>query len=458
MSGPKVVRIVSREEVVAICEGLLAQLDAAHQEWLRVGRRNGLLSDGEVATVEARHAQTKALLKRNRFLDVQKAVPGEIAALRDDQERRLARAAAEAAAARAAERRVSAVAVSVLAALAAAGTAVPPELRRELGDAAAGGANGGGAIARGFALLGQGAAPAVTQDQRALAAALKDGNDRLSVEEWLAKQPASADEKAFIKLDRHVATLRGLGRGDDADSFEARLGELVRSASSSARAIRLDSLELDLARAVTEARARASVQARLRGIAAELALLGSDAATREAAAVLAGLEESVEALMKQEVHASAVLEQAKKEIAARGRRRAVLEGLAGLGYQVSEQMETAWVENGRVVLKKTSQPGYGVEIGGGADAARVQMRTVAFRGASDPADPARDRDAETIWCGDLDRLRTRFAEGGGEIAIETALGVGKVPLRVVTEIGANPLEQGRQATGPRNRTLRNPPG
>src|SRR5260221_14780523 len=101
MSGPKVVRIVSREEVVAICEGLLAQLDAAHQEWLRVGRRNGQLSDGDVATVESHHGKIKALLRMNQFLDLQKAVPDEIAALRDDQEQRVARAAAVAAAARA---------------------------------------------------------------------------------------------------------------------------------------------------------------------------------------------------------------------------------------------------------------------------------------------------------------------------------------------------------------------
>jgi hypothetical protein len=39
-------------------------------------------------------------------------------------------------------------------------------------------------------------------------------------------------------------------------------------------------------------------------------------------------------------------------MAAVERRRAVLEGLASLGYEVSEGMATAWVKEGRVVLRK----------------------------------------------------------------------------------------------------------
>jgi hypothetical protein len=45
-------------------------------------------------------------------------------------------------------------------------------------------------------------------------------------------------------------------------------------------------------------------------------------------------------------------------------RSAVLEGLAGLGYEVTEGMSTAWVNGGRVVLRKAASPGYGVELSG----------------------------------------------------------------------------------------------
>jgi hypothetical protein len=43
-------------------------------------------------------------------------------------------------------------------------------------------------------------------------------------------------------------------------------------------------------------------------------------------------------------------------MAAEERRRAVLEGLASLGYEVSEGMATAWVEGGRVVLERPLVP------------------------------------------------------------------------------------------------------
>ena len=33
MSGPKVVRIVTREEILALCEGQLARVDAALADW-----------------------------------------------------------------------------------------------------------------------------------------------------------------------------------------------------------------------------------------------------------------------------------------------------------------------------------------------------------------------------------------------------------------------------------------
>lgn len=44
MSGPKVVRIVTREEHEAICRGMLARIDAALEQWAETGRRNDCLA------------------------------------------------------------------------------------------------------------------------------------------------------------------------------------------------------------------------------------------------------------------------------------------------------------------------------------------------------------------------------------------------------------------------------
>jgi hypothetical protein len=96
-------------------------------------------------------------------------------------------------------------------------------------------------------------------------------------------------------------------------------------------------------------------------------------------------------------------------------------------------METAWVRDGRVVIKRASQPGYGVEIGGKVESGRMQMRTVAIRNPNEAADAVRDRDAETIFCGDVAKLQAQLAEEGGGIVIERALPIGATPLRVVTD-------------------------
>ncbi|MFM0336828.1 hypothetical protein [Paraburkholderia fungorum] len=114
--------------------------------------------------------------------------------------------------------------------------------------------------------------------------------------------------------------------------------------------------------------------------------------------------------------------------AAQSRRDVVLQGLAKLGYEVHEGMTTAWAKDGRVVLRKPSLPGYGVEVGGQAELSRLQVRAVAL---SEDRDASRDKDVETLWCGEFARLQQIVAENGNNLLIERALAVGQVPLKVI---------------------------
>ncbi|RBL67017.1 hypothetical protein C3E98_034375, partial [Pseudomonas sp. MWU13-2625] len=125
---------------------------------------------------------------------------------------------------------------------------------------------------------------------------------------------------------------------------------------------------------------------------------------------------------------SALIEAELQQRAALARRQAVLEGLASLGYEVREGMATAWAQDGRVVLRKGATPGYGVEVGGNADNGRLQVRAVAL---SAQRDTQRDKDIETIWCGEFQRLQALLAARGDNLSIEKALAVGAVPLREV---------------------------
>lgn len=74
MSGPKVVRIVTREEIIATCQAHLARLDAAARAYAEFCQKRGLASGDELAALEKRRIALHALLAAGRFLDLQKRV------------------------------------------------------------------------------------------------------------------------------------------------------------------------------------------------------------------------------------------------------------------------------------------------------------------------------------------------------------------------------------------------
>lgn len=115
--------------------------------------------------------------------------------------------------------------------------------------------------------------------------------------------------------------------------------------------------------------------------------------------------------------------EAKQAIATR--RQSILSGLSELGYSVSEQMSVIWERDGRIVLERPQLAGYGVELSGREN---IQLRPVAF---TDARDKKRDRDVETIWCGDFAELRNQLQESGNHLDIVRHLPIGAAPLAVV---------------------------
>ncbi|MDR1936375.1 MAG: hypothetical protein LBS49_12490, partial [Candidatus Accumulibacter sp.] len=124
-------------------------------------------------------------------------------------------------------------------------------------------------------------------------------------------------------------------------------------------------------------------------------------------------------------------------------RQAMLSGLSGLGYEVREGMETMWAENGKLILSNTARPGYGVEILG-KNAKRVQLRPVAL---TSNHDKSRDRDIETLFCGEVNGLQAHMAQQGLELSIVQARAVGEVPVKVIGS------DEQREAMRPFARTM-----
>jgi hypothetical protein len=430
MSGPKVVRIVTREEIIAICKGLLAGLNEAIQQWVKFCKANGVATEEEIAATLARHSALAKLLAQDRFAELQKAVPTEIDFLKSDRQMRFERAAEQKAKELTIQRRTGTAAAGVLAALKRSGKFVPEDLRSSLEQITAGHGNDTSAIGRAFALLSDDKPAGLSDAQRELVRAHNEDETRQTFNEWLATQ--SHTEAEFKRLDLLFAKL-SVVLGDKATSdFQERLRALSSQEPSRARSLLIDSLELDLAQAVGNARQRNEIEQRLKMLAAQLAEIELENTRQLSESILAQLESPLDALVALETEAQEILAEAVKEIAARSRRQAVLNGLAELGYQVSEGMETGWVQNGSIVLRRTLDSGYGVEILGNVDAGRVQMRTVAFRKSGSAGDKSSDRAAETEFCNDVSRLQQEFAEDGNQIVIERAMEIGASPLKTVS--------------------------
>jgi hypothetical protein len=431
MSGPKVFHVVTREELVARCEAHLRQLDAAIEEWTEVCKRNGAGDAQDAEAVASRRDALRRMLKEDRFSELQKQVQVEISFLRADAQARIERAVTTAAQVMQNRRRTVRTACMLLDALRNTGRSIPDDLRREL-ESTVSSANLEAAIARAFALLAPAAASgAPTERQRELAFQLGRDQKRGTLADWVNSQPPFADAGNILRIDRHLAELSALGV--DPSPFVAR-ATMFAGELSSRQALLADSLLVDLAQAVRGAREQSVRLADLRERAAELTHHGSAVAQalrgRIEAAIAAKEGSSAPALIAE---ADALVQEELRVLAADARRRTVLQGLASLGYEVSEGMATAWVQSGHVVLRKAANPDYGVELGGGKKSESLQVRAVVFGSAQTPRDAKRDRDMEAVWCSELGQLRTLLASEGGQLAIDQATPVGATPLKLIED-------------------------
>ncbi|NYE61990.1 hypothetical protein FHW58_003197 [Duganella sp. 1224] len=376
MSGPKVVRIVTREEIIAICENLLRQLDQTIATWTSEGHRIKELSDAEIASTLLRKQELGDLLAQEAFAELQKNVPDEIEYLHTDLERRRQRSVEKLVHARQRRRQGERSATTLIRALEVRGIVVPAALRNlaageEVADIDA-------VLADGLAMLNP-MASGLTDVQREQARKLMT-----EVPEIGAWESVAIANPRIERIDQQIAELHTLLGVEQAAAFNERLRTIETKTVDAHQHLLLDSLIVDLAAALKEMRSQRTIP-------------------------------------------TEATPPAVDERFAEARRKAILNGLAHLGYEVHEGMETAWASNGHIVAKKPSLPDYGVEIGGQAQTGRIQVRTVAL---TENRDTRRDKDVETLWCGEFSRLQDLLAQEGDALIVERALGVGTVPLKL----------------------------
>lgn len=431
MSGPKVVRIVTREEIIALCEGHLRRLDQAVARWEAQAEKLGQLSEQERAATRARQARLRALLTEDQYQALQKAVPIEIEHLRRDQLAREERAIGQATEQRQHQRRMKENAAFLLKALVSR-TDTAPQVVQALTKLADGAQldNAEQLLAQGFAQLSSSKeAQTLDEQQRALARRLMDDAPTPNLTRWLAERAQATRDPRLQQIDRHIAELHLLQGTACAEPFVQALARAEAQPQAQQRNLLLDSLVIELADKSRDFQLSRDSLAKLHELANEVQTrlgAGNEAlleqvrlcTTTSPQATVSELTSRCEALLAMHVQAQAAL----------ARREAMLKGLAELGYEVREGMTTAWADAGKIVLRKSATPGYGVELGGKAENGRMQVRAVAL---SRDRDTQRDKDIETIWCNEFGRLQAMLQGNGSELLIERAMGVGETPLKEV---------------------------
>jgi hypothetical protein len=476
MSGPKVVRIVTREEFIAIAKASLRRLDKEVRRWER--SVDGDEASGREA-LEATRQRRDALyaeLAAENFDELSKRIAGELAYLRQDRDERIEHAAAHVATERRRQRRLATVAGELLAGIDdRTGIDAPSTLRDSLQAAQRGQSNAETAqqainealilLTGSAGLPGSNAADAAaSQRQRELARRLAGDASLTTLATWLSGRDdeSSADpvQRATRRGEQALALfeLEAVSAHDATAvlAFTERVARLADEPSARRCAQLADSLVLELAAATHRRRQLNTLIAEAEALVADLADLEGQtpqgAATSSLAAEVAAIAAdnpdtaAIDALETLSQKLRQQIGGRRHQAAADARRRLVLDGMAKLGYQVNEGMQTAWAEHGRIVVGKTGGGDYGVELGGGTAADRLQLRTVAFA-----ADPQRattgsstgtdDKVAETAWCNEVEQLKAIAAAAGGELTVERARAVGEVPVKVV---GAKPTHSRHQ--------------
>jgi uncharacterized protein YidB (DUF937 family) len=437
VSGPKVVRIVTVEEVRQTCHAHLSRLEAAVARWEKVCRRNDAATDAEVKSVRERSAEIASLMHQERYVDLQKRVPEEIQWLEADLERRVGEAQRRIAVAQMRVRRRATIAAQLLQ------RASLSETVRQTLKAIVRGDDSDAAHAEAvISEVMRTSSPATNNEQhnsalQALAQRLATGLKGATLDEWLNAQGSSGESEhdaVADKIDAAIAGLAVAGAAEEAAALSARHRALLGEPESAARKMRGDTLLLEAARALERRRERDRRLAELEQTLSEArSLLGPAHAGVIAEAEGALVRADVPAVMAAKAALSSALDDQRKSDAAAARRRTLLSALADTGYEVREGMETETPAAGNVVLRRAANPEMGIEIIGGVTGSRLQLRPVRFAPAGASGDTSKDRDVETIWCSDFAIMNDRLRALDAEMVIERATPVGAAPVTVVQE-------------------------
>ena len=436
MSGPKVVRITTKEEIMATCKGHLVRLDQAIKQWQKSMAKLEETDEKYYETILATRKNFDHMFEEELFSEIPKQVLVAISNLDNDiAKRRQLKIAAKiqhAIEVKQAKENIKAL-VNLLN---HKQIALSDEFNNELQIAIKGKYQGNinQLLTKAFSLLKPNNTTELSQQQQALLSRMVEDNTTQTFASWLEKQHIELQKDPYIQKIEHYLAELSFEQKEIYGVFIERLNAIEQQPVDSRQKLLLDSIVLDLAQAVKEAKERDALQTQLELLIAELNQktiepLNFDLNTLDTI--------NINQLKKLIDSCEQTLAQITEKTVATYRQQAILQGLASLGYEVRHGMDTKWVKDGRLVLRNPSTPGYGIELAGKAEAARMQIRAVKLTGENNQQ---RDNDIEILWCGDFHKLQQWLAKQGSYLTIEKALPVGTVALKSVTTAESDALE------------------
>jgi hypothetical protein len=440
MSGPKVIEVVTRQQVIDICRAAIAEVDHALAEWQRIMDRNMILAPAERKRLTTARDALQAMLAGDRFLDIQKAAPGVMAAIERSVQEQLAGHFSAAAEQQRQEQSLRLSAGAVLSRLRELDAEVPEDCLRILSEAAAERPVDDQALRQ---ALAQANAALYAKDnsspsegQQELARVLGATGMSTSASDALQNAEHSLLDPRVSSVASQISDLAEIGEVETASLFRSRLDKVNQADTAGdtrQRELLLASLEVEITTAVREARQLSALR---REIGVESA---AAQATNDWEACRVDLREAEAALQRGDTDsARRHLERAKTtrldrrtQRAAQSSRAAILDGLKELGYEVREGMATQWAEKKQLVVRHAAKPGVALELAGTLDGGRLQARMVTLQGSA--RDPHADKQTEETWCSEFDSLQKYVARRGGEIRVVKAVAAGAAPLKVVLD-------------------------
>jgi len=438
MSGPKVVRIRTREERIAECLTLIDRLQASIEQ---------------LEALERRHDRTRPDFSRNRirllddlnakvtagsFDEVQRVAQTERDTVVFEREE-LERAIVEKAVSLASRKcRIQQLADGLSQRARAEGRPPPASLNTipNLLSTDEGIETAEHAVSQMLSeyieASTRGSNRALSQTQRQLASALSSGESIESLADWAARRAAESAGNLLGQLERVIAELTALDPSESGAQFLARARRIKSEPDPQLQARQIDSLLLEWPAQRRKLKEHAAASSKAR----ELLLILSrepqeQAAKAIAARLIATLSQGTVRLTASITEAERYLTAAARSKAAQARRDAVLRGLRTLGYEIGGNLNTAAPKAGRVLVRKPASQGYGVELMIPEGAERMQVKVVAISGER-ARDRASDHKAETAWCSEFTNLQATLKKEGTDLAIEHALGVGVAEIAEVS--------------------------